>query len=54
MMVRNKKIECDEILELYDFLTGICDRKISNGQKLCYCSKNAWINMWLLALVATN
>lgn len=27
MMVRNKKIECDEILELYDFLTGICDKK---------------------------
>ena len=27
MMVRNEKIECDELLELYDFLTGICDEK---------------------------
>jgi len=39
MMVRNKKIECDEILELYDFLTGICDKKSATDKNFATAQK---------------
>jgi len=39
MMVRNKKIECDEILELYDFLTGICDKKSATDKNFVTAQK---------------
>jgi tetratricopeptide (TPR) repeat protein len=39
MMVRNKRIECDEILELYDFLTGICDKKSATDKNFITAQK---------------
>jgi len=39
MMVRNKRIECDEILELYDFLTGICDQKSATDKNFITAQK---------------
>lgn len=39
MMVRNKRIECDEILELYDFLTGICDKKSATDKNFATAQK---------------
>jgi len=39
MMVRNEKMECDDILELYDFLTGICDKKSATDKNFAIAQK---------------
>ena len=39
MMVRNEKMECDDILELYDFLTGICDKKSATDKNFATAQK---------------
>jgi len=39
MMVRNKKIECDELLELYDQLTTICDKKSATDKNFATAQK---------------
>lgn len=32
-MVQSKKAECDALLEKYDLLSGVCERKIKNGDE---------------------
>jgi len=39
MMVRNKKIECDELLELYDQLSGICEKKAATDKNFATAQK---------------